>query len=144
MCSFTLYWNRYNFRWHVCLFCFQRHNDLLHWARCLETIESTFYAVYYISWKIACVRNSPTLNCYALGNGLRLCTWKRLNLQAIFHGKIKTQKKIHFDKADCLTQFLSQLSFIGVSGLQIIGPIKHCTLAITLLRMSVFIKITKV
>lgn len=81
MCTVSLYCDRYNFRWQVCLSCCsQRYNNLMPFTYCLETINSTFFVTYYISQKTACIRNSPTLNCYVLGNGLCLCTWKQLIL----------------------------------------------------------------
>lgn len=52
--------------------------------------SAPFFAAYYASQKVACVRNSPTKTCYALGNGLCLCTGRELILQARVYGKIKT------------------------------------------------------
>lgn len=76
-------------------------NNPMLYSHFLGIISSSFFTAYHIFWKIACIRNSPTLNCYALRNGICLCTWKQLILQARLHGKVKPQNEIYY-----LTKFM--------------------------------------
>lgn len=88
------------------------------------------------------LRNSPTLNRYALGKGVYIFSWKQLILQAGFQGKIKTKKKMHFDKVDWLIKFHNHLYACWfLLRATIAKKLGHFTLISILLGMPVLMKL---